>query len=131
MEKQNAKILKPRVVYRKVVPRSHTIVGGFAGLLILIGIIESWFFFNLSLLETVILSVALLFFYVILLLFLLRPKLVKIVRQREVFQEREQSMSKKISNEIVARPITINVNNNTKSATKKKSSKKKTNSKRK
>ncbi len=121
MEEQSRKILKPKVVYRKVIPRANAIVGGFAGLIILIGIIESWVFFKLSLFEVLLVSLVLILFYTILLFFLLQPKLVKIIRKREVVENgNSDSMSKQIAKEIVSRPVVVNVNNQTTTETKRK-----------
>lgn len=112
-------------------PRAHTVVGGFAGILILIGIIEAIFFFDLNLLEIVILAGVLILFYAILLAFLLRPKLVRVVKRREVAEKSEESMSRQIAKEI-ERPLTVNINNQPmasveakKSTRKKKTSRKK------
>lgn len=67
---------KPLVKKITFVPRWANMLGGFIGIIIIAGIAESWYFFKLTLLETVILAAVLFVFYLIILSVILRPRTV-------------------------------------------------------
>jgi hypothetical protein len=80
---ENKKLPKPQVKRILGVSKAVNITAVVAGLLILIGIIESSFLLSFTLMEIVILAGVLFVFYIILLMFLLKPRVVKVIIKRK------------------------------------------------
>lgn len=135
---EKKRLPRPEVVKVLGVSRAASIAAVFSGLLILVGIIESTYFLKLNLTEITIMSCVLFVFYVILLMVLLKPRVIKIIRR--VPGKKMADMSKKpaiedIKKEVsgikAQRPVIVNINNQTAPKTRKKAKKKSVKKKRK
>ena len=125
---EKKKLLKPEVVKILGVSRAASIAAVFSGLLILVGIIESAYFLRLNLLEITIMAGVLFVFYVILLIVLLKPRVIKIIKRipgKKPMEPMRKPAIGEVKAEVVRdKPVTININNQTST---KKRAKKKTN----
>lgn len=101
------KPVKQKVIKILGVPRAANVAAIFALLIIVVGVIESVYILSLDLFETTILSAALFIFYIILLIFLSKRRVVKVIR-------RPLEKLPKTPNPSAEKSLTININNQTK-----------------
>jgi hypothetical protein len=119
---EKKKLPRPEVVKILGVSRAASIAAVFSGLLIVVGLIESVYFLGLSLMDLTIMAAVLFVFYVVLLMFLLKPRVIKIIKripgkkpasQQNTRKPAIEDIKAEVSGTQTQRPVVVNINNQT------------------